>query len=63
MQMDSSTMLVTNESITTTLQSNGLCGVKNESTLNDVMLLNDSNYDGTDVVDLAIHSTSSFKYP
>lgn len=41
MQMNSSTMLLTNKSIKTSLQSNGLCGAKIESTLEDVMLLSD----------------------
>lgn len=38
-----------------------LRGVKIESTSEGVMLIN--NYDGTHVIDLAIHSTSSFKSP
>lgn len=61
MQVNLSTILLTTKSITTTLQTNGLHGVKIESTLEDVMLLSDSNDDGTHVVDLAIHSTSPFK--
>ena len=61
MQRNLSTMLLTNKSITTTLQSNGLRGVKIESTFEDVMLLSDSNDDGIHVVDLAIHSTSPSK--
>lgn len=48
--------------ITTTHQSNGLQSnnVKIKSILKDVILLSDSDNEGTQVVDLAMNSTSSF---
>ena len=57
----SSTMLLTNESITTTLQSNGMCRVEIDPSLEDVMLLSDSDNEGTHMVDLAMNLTSLFK--
>ena len=60
MQMDLSTVLLPIESITIVLESNGLCRVKIKSSLKDVMLLSDSNDEGTQVFDLAMYVTSPF---
>lgn len=44
-----STMLLTNKFLTKCLQNNGIGGVKIELTSKDVMLLSNSNDDGTHV--------------
>ena len=63
MQMDSSIMLLTNLSILTTFQNNGLLRVWNESSSEDVMLHSNSIDEGTQMVDLAMNLTPPFNFP
>ena len=58
LEMDASTMLLTNESITPAPQSHSLRKVKLE--VDDVMVLNDSDEDSIKVVDIA--QTSSYPF-
>lgn len=55
-EMDGSTMLLTNESITAALQTSSLRHPKIEPHLEDVMLFSDSDDDVVDVMDLVGHS-------
>lgn len=61
LEMDASTMLLTNESITTALQSPCLRKIKVEPGLEDVMVLSDSDDDNIQVVDLAGESSFPFQ--
>ena len=60
--MGLSTMLLTNESITKALQSSGLRRVNIRSSLEDAMLLSNSDDEGTQAVNLAMNLTSPIKY-
>ena len=61
--MKESSVLLRNDSITTTLQTMVLCRVKIEPSQADVMVLGDTSDDGIFVVDLATNSTLPFRSP
>ncbi len=61
LEMDASTVLLTNESITATPQIHSLCKVKLE--VDDVVVLSDSDEDNIQVVDIAGTSSNPFQAP
>ena len=61
LEMDASTVLLTNESITATPQIHSLCKVKLE--VDDVVVLSESDEDNIQVVDIAGTSSYPFQAP